>query len=90
MRKILGDFGMQMETLQIFSDNQAAISLAENPMVQARSKHIDIQHHFVRDRISRGEISLSYIPTSLMVYDVLTKAIDPNRVKSCREGMGLF
>ena len=89
-RKVMGDFGMKLETIRIFSDNQAAISLAENPMVQARSKHIDIQHHFVRDRVSRGEISLSYIPTSFMIADVLTKAIDPIKVKSCREGMGLF
>jgi hypothetical protein len=90
VRKILSDIGRGVQTLKILSDNQAAISLAENPMVQARSKHIDIQHHFVRDRISRGEISLSYIPTSLMVADMLTKALDPIKIKTCREGMGLI
>ncbi len=90
VRKILADFGIGVQTVKILSDNQAALCLAENPMVQARSKHIDIQHHFVRDRISRNEISVSYISTSLMIADVLTKALDPARVKVCREGMGLI
>ena len=90
LRKVFSDFGMPMTKVCILSDNQAAISLAANPMVQARSKHIDIQHHFVRDRISRGEISISYIPTSSMIADLLTKPLHPINVKKCRDGMGVM
>jgi len=89
MRKVFKDFGLEMPLLDIRSDNQSAISLAHNPMVQARSKHIDIQHHFVRDRVMRNEVALSYCPTEEMVADMLTKALDPEQVKKCREGMGI-
>ena len=37
----------------------------------------------------RGEVKLSYMPTQQMVADVLTKALEPARVKWCRDGMGL-
>lgn len=90
MRKVFKDFGLVMPLLEIRSDSQSAISLAHNPMVQARSKHIDIQHHFVRDRVMRNEVALSYCPTEEMVADMLTKALDPEQVKKCREGMGII
>jgi Reverse transcriptase (RNA-dependent DNA polymerase) len=89
MRKTFSDFHLSVPVMDIRSDNTAAISLAHNPMVQARSKHIDVHHHFARDRVMRGEVKLSYVPTQQMVADVLTKALEPARVKWCRDGMGL-
>ena len=57
------------------SDNQGAISLAENPQNHQRSKHIDIKYHFVRHQVKEGRIDLRYLPTAQTTADVLTKAL---------------
>ena len=59
-------------------------------MVSARTKHIDVMHHVMRERVRREEAKLSYIPTGLMVADVLTKAVGAAKVQSCREMIGLI
>jgi hypothetical protein len=46
-----------------------------NPVGHQSVKHIDVQHHFVRVRLARGEIKVSYIPIENMVADVLGKAL---------------
>ena len=56
-------------------DNQGALKLCENPKFHERAKHIDIKYHFVRDSFHQGLIELSYIPTTDMVADIMTKAV---------------
>jgi hypothetical protein len=74
---------------RILCDNQGTISLANNPLLSDHTKHIDIRHHFVKEKIRNQEIYLSYCPTSDMVADILTKAL--NRIKHWRfvHGLGL-
>ena len=50
------------------------IALAENPVHNARTKHIDIQYHFIRDHTDE-EIDIVYCPTKEMVTDILTKPL---------------
>ena len=91
LREIFKDMGFPLDgPLDIRSDNQGAISLSANPMVTRRTKHIDVQHHVVRERVKRKEVTLSYVPTGLMVADVLTKAVGVAKVQSCRSMMGLI
>ena len=73
----------------IYCDNQGAIALAKNPQFHARTKHIDIQHHFVRDKVSEGAIELQYIETESQVADGLTKALDKIKFERFRKAIGL-
>ena len=59
----------------IYEDNQSCIALAKNPIHHARTKYIDIQHHFIHDKVETKEIELAYCPTDEMVADTLTKAL---------------
>jgi len=59
----------------ILEDNQSCIALAANPVHHARTKHIDIKYHFIRDYIDKGDIDVVYCPTKEMVTDVLTKPL---------------
>jgi hypothetical protein len=60
----------------LFSDNQACIRLAENHVLHERTKHIEIQQHFIREKVQSGEIDISFIiPTSAQQADFLTKPL---------------
>ena len=59
----------------IYCDNKSAIDLSKNPEHHAKTKHIDIQYHFVRDHIEKKVFSLLYIDTKNQLADALTKAI---------------
>lgn len=56
-------------------DNMEAIKLSHNLVFHSRSKHIKIQHYFVRERILEGEIKVSYIPIANQQVDLLTKSL---------------
>jgi hypothetical protein len=62
-------------TSTIFSDNQAAISIAHHPEFHARTKHIDIAHHFLRDLVESEIINLVYIKTDENLADIFTKGL---------------
>jgi hypothetical protein len=59
----------------IFSDNQSAISIAHHPEFHARTKHIDIAVHFLRDHVKKGTLDLCYINTEYNLADIFTKAL---------------
>lgn len=71
LRKLLatltGDVGGAVE---IFCDNQGALAVMRIPCSHQRAKHIDVQHHFFRERVARGEVSVAYCPTDAQHADV--------------------
>ena len=73
----------------LFSDSQSAIELAKNPEHHARTKHIDIQYHFVRQNVQNETIKLSYISTSDQPADGLTKALDSTKFGHFVKCLGL-
>jgi hypothetical protein len=89
IRTLLDAFGMHVRTLPLLCDNQAAISLLKNAQASQRSKHIDIIYHFARQRVQRGEVSFSYVPSKANVADAFTKALEPGLFAACVNGMGL-
>ena len=90
LRKLLADVGLVQEgATTIMCDNQGCMALAKNPTHHSRTKHIDVQHHFIREKLESGEISLKYCPTEDMVADVLTKALAKERHQRLAKEMGL-
>ena len=89
LRKLCGDLGMSGGAVQMYGDNQGALRLLKHPIASQRSKHIDIMHHFVRERVARGEVRFDYIPTAQMVADILTKALETKKFRMCREMLGM-
>jgi hypothetical protein len=73
----------------IYCDNQSAIALAHNPEHHARTKHVDIQYHFVRNCVEDGRTRLEYCPTEDMVADGLTKALGSERHRKLAKMMGM-
>ena len=73
----------------ILSDNQAACSLSNSPAISARSKHIDIRHHFIRTHVQNGSFSTTWIPTEDMPADIFTKILPFPTFSRHRDVLGL-
>ncbi|CAN0884915.1 Retrovirus-related Pol polyprotein from transposon RE1, partial [Linum grandiflorum] len=59
----------------LWCDNLGATYLAHNPVFHSRSKHLEIEFHFVRDRVAKGQFQVRYIPATDQLADVLTKPL---------------
>ncbi len=87
---LLKDLGFEQEgPTTIYEDNQGTITIAQNPCNHERTKHIDIQYHFTRERIESGEIALEYCPTSEQLADLFTKALPRDRFTNLVRKLGL-
>ena len=76
LRSLLAELGMAVDSPTILRiDNQSAIRLANKPSTHARSKHIDIKHHIIRERVQDGTVELEYIESKKNRADILTKAL---------------
>jgi hypothetical protein len=89
MRHIGIGYGMGMKPIKIYADNQGSIKIA-NSCTTKRSKHIDLQFHFTRSVIESGEIALEYCPTSMMMADMLTKALARVKVEEFNRMAGIL
>ena len=90
LRKLLQETGFPQflgESLgiQMYSDNQSCIALAENPENHSRSKHIDVQYHYSRQLVEQGVIKLDYCLTKDMLADVLTKPLGSRGFTECAQ-----
>ena len=73
----------------ILSDKQAACALSRSPAISARSKHIDIRHHFIRDHVQDGSFTTTWIPTADMPADIFTKPLNSVLFSRHRTVLGL-
>ena len=75
IQRLLGELGVTNEKpVKMLCDNQAAISIAKNPVHHNRTKHIEIDRHFISEKIEKAVIQLIYTPTCHQTADILTKA----------------
>lgn len=77
------------DLILIYTDNRGAECLAGDPMFHARTKHIDIKYHFIRESISADKLFLKHLPSQEMVADVLTKPLPRVSHERCLVKLGL-
>ena len=74
LKMVTKDFGLTNdEAIRLNGDNQGSLSLVRNPIINDRSKHIDIKHHFIREKYANGVIDLAHVSTNSNVADLMTK-----------------
>jgi len=86
----LKELGLEKFTeVIIYNDNQGAEKLAHNPVYHGRSKHIDIRYNYIREVLQKQPVKLEYLPTELMLADILTKGLSKGKHEFCANGLGL-
>ena len=61
MKQMLKDYRIEQETMCIHYENSSAINISKNPILQSRTKHIEIHHHFIRDLLKEKVVYLLHI-----------------------------
>lgn len=90
MQMLLADLGIQVQVpVVIHCDNLSSIQLARNPVFHARTKHIEVHYHFVRERVLDGDIDLTYVGTDEQVADIFTKALGAEKLRRFRAMLGV-
>ena len=64
-----------MPCFPVFEDNQGAVQLAQNPITNSNSKHIDVRHHFLRELVRQRDIKVVQVPSEFQHADILIKAL---------------
>ena len=76
IKSVLSNLGVTHSMpIQLYCDNQAALHIAKNPVFHERTKHIDVDCHFIRDEIVCQNLQPSYVPTRTQLADTFTKAL---------------
>ena len=71
-------------------DNESAIKLTNNPVQHARTKHIDVCHHFIRDHQQKGDISIESVGTKDQLADIFTKPFDEKKFCKLRNELNIL
>ena len=75
--------------ITLLGDNNGSISLTKNPENHARTKHIDVRYHFIREKVEEGLICVQYVNTKDQLADGMTKPLDRPRFEQMRARLGL-
>jgi hypothetical protein len=90
MKQTLSDYGWEFCKIPLLCDNESAIKLANNPVQQSRTKHIEIRHHFLWDHVAKGDIALRHVSTEKQLADIFTKPIDKQRFCALRNELNIL
>ncbi|GJR21455.1 retrovirus-related pol polyprotein from transposon TNT 1-94 [Tanacetum coccineum] len=90
MEQAFIDYDVRLEDVPIMCDNKGAIDLSKNPVQHSRTQHIEIRHHFLRDNVQKGHISIKKVPSVDNIADILTKPLKRESFNYLCLGLGMM
>ena len=90
LRQQVSDFELSYSSIPIMCDNTSAINISKNPVQFSRTKHIQIRHHFLRDNVEKGFISMEFVSTNEQIADIFTKALNREPYETLRQKLGMI
>lgn len=83
MVRLLTELGLKnLTAVTLHCDNQSALHIARNSVFHERTKHIEVNCHFTRDKVLEGLLQLTYLPTKSQLADIFTKSVTSPQLQS--------
>lgn len=76
--------------MRIYYDKKATINIAHNPVHQDRTKYVEVDQHFIKEKIEEGIVCMSYIPTKKELADILTKGLQRSSYEDLTNKLGMI
>ena len=90
LSQLLGELGFTVpRPLVLHGDNQGALAWSKDAKQHSRSKQVRLDEHLIRELVTTGVLSVSYIPTASMIADIFTKALPSRAFVGFREQLGV-
>lgn len=64
-----------IKNITLYGNNEMSIALTKNAESQHQTKHIDVQHHYIRELVNEGELTIKWIPGLDMLANGMTKTL---------------
>lgn len=91
LQLFLSNIGLQIESpMKLYCDNTAAINIANNPVQHDRTKHIEIDRNFIREKLDSGQLCLPFVKSEHQVADVFTKGLSRETFVSSLDKLSMF
>ena len=76
LQKLLEELHITVElSIKLYCDNKAAIIISHNPVQHDKTKHIEVDRHFINEKIEKWTICMTFIPTREQLTDIFTKGL---------------
>lgn len=89
MKQMLQEYNVLQDVTTLYCDNMSAINILKYLVQHSRTKHIDLQHHFIRELVEAKVIPLEHVRTNKQLADIFIKPLDASRFESLRVALGL-
>ena len=91
LKIILDDLKIKYNVpMKLFCDNKSAICIAHNPVQHDRTKHVEIDRHFIKEKLDSGLITTPFVPSDLQLADVLTKGLSTEKFQDLTCKLEMF
>nr|GFC37560.1 retrovirus-related Pol polyprotein from transposon TNT 1-94 [Tanacetum cinerariifolium] len=81
LRTQLTDYGLYFDKIPMYCDSKETMVISCNLVQHSRTKHIDVQYHFIKEHVKKGIVELFFVRTEYQLTDLCTKALSEDIFK---------
>ena len=90
VEKFIKELGFKLEwSMPLHCDNTVVVEIAHNPIQHDRTKHVEIDRHFIKEKLDARIISFPFVPSKEQLADILTKAMSSRAFSDSLDKLGI-
>lgn len=90
LRQLIQELGISLpKAYVVFCDNVSVVYLSTNPVQHQLTKHIEIDIHFVREKVALGHVRVLHVPSALQYADIFTKGLPVSLFEDFRSSLSI-